>query len=231
VAEEIAKADRILSHLETANLFASPYVVSAVYYHDGFLDGYPEQRADANPARRIVAHAAKLLTPELKSRYIQLLRELEAAPPAAAGERLVPPVSGAESGYGRRRTHRYAVDLFVPHGTPVRSATRGVVALAEGNWTRGDPFSTSSQGGGNSVIVFDRETNRFCRYCHLRSVTVTPGAAVAAGQVIGTVGNTGSAASRRGHGAHLHFEINGYDGRQTRPLASAELRALLRARP
>ena len=55
------------------------------------------------------------------------------------------------------------------------------------------------------------------------------GTPVEAGQVIGTVGNSGVAASRRGHGEHLHFEINEWDGNRTRSLSNSELRAMVAA--
>ena len=229
VRDEFSRVKEILGRLERGNLFASPFVVSAAYYHDGFLDGYPVERQDADPSRRMIAHAARLLTPERKARYFQLLRESSRAGPSPAiPSRFVAPVSNARFGKSRR-VHQYALDLFNPHDSPVRSATRGIVMLAEGSWKRGDPLSSSSQGGGNSVIVFDPDAGRFCRYCHLATVTVVAGTPVEAGQVIGTVGNSGVAASRRGHGGHLHFEINEWDGNRTRSLSNSELRAMIAA--
>ena len=50
VSEEVAKARRILDDLNTDNLFASPYLVSAIYYHDGFLNGFPVDRSSADPS-------------------------------------------------------------------------------------------------------------------------------------------------------------------------------------
>jgi len=230
VGDEVAAATLILDELDADNAFESPYLVSAFYYHDGFLHGYPDSRPDANPARRIIARLGRELTPERKAQYVALLHRIWAG---AARERGAPafvaPVRSKEP-RGRRRTHRYAIDLFAPQGSPVSSASPGIVLLAECGWTRGDPFSTSSQSGGNSVIVFDPETDRFYRYCHLATVAVSPGDIVEAGRTLGTVGNTGVNASRQGHGRHLHFEVNRYDGQVVRPFTNMELRAMLKSK-
>ena len=225
VREEIRKGEAVLDDLSPANMFDSPYLVSAIYYHEGFLDDYPVDRTDANPSRRIIGSLSRRLTPELKGRYIRMLSEVRTFPAAAPDFVLPVPYNAARK--RRRRNHKYAIDLFAHEGTPVRSATRGVVVLAEGNWSKGDPFSTTSQEGGNSVIVFEPATSRFYRYCHLNSVVVSAGAAVEAGQNIGTVGHSGANASRRGHGGHVHFEINEYNGRVVRPFTYTQLSALI----
>jgi murein DD-endopeptidase MepM/ murein hydrolase activator NlpD len=229
VEREVARAGEVLDRMDPSAAFDSAYLVSAIYYHDGFLDDYPDQRPDGNPARCIVARLSRLLTPERKNACIGLLHELwtsAGAPPAGP---FVVPVHAAQP-RARRRTHRYAIDLFAPEGSPVVSAGPGLVLLAESGWTSGDPFSTSSQEGGNSVIVFDPGADRFYRYCHLAAVNVSAGARVDAGQTIGRVGHTGVNASRRGHGRHLHFEINQYDGRTVHPLTYLQLRGLIKSR-
>jgi murein DD-endopeptidase MepM/ murein hydrolase activator NlpD len=109
----------------------------------------------------------------------------------------------------------------------VRSASAGLVVLSESGWTADDPLSTSSRQGGNSVIVFDPAGARFYRYCHLQSVAVAAGEAVDAGQTIGAVGHSGLNASRDGHGRHLHFEVNRFDGQNVEALTNAQLRVLV----
>jgi murein DD-endopeptidase MepM/ murein hydrolase activator NlpD len=230
VADEVHKADALLGQLTTENLFESPYLVSAVYYHDGFLSTYPADRPDLDPSGRIVAHIGRLLSAERKQEYIALLTELyRNAAIGLENQQLVLPVPDAETGRRRRRRqpHKSAIDLFVPEETPVRSVARGIVILAEGGWNPGDPFSTSSLRGGNSVIAYSPETGRFYRYCHLDSVTVTAGTVIDAGQEIGEVGHTGVNASRKGHGRHLHFEVNEFDGQHVRALDKNQLQALL----
>jgi murein DD-endopeptidase MepM/ murein hydrolase activator NlpD len=109
--------------------------------------------------------------------------------------------------------HPFAIDLFVNEGSAVRSAWRGLVVLAEGGWRPLEWFSTSSVRGGNAVIVFDAGANRFYRYAHLESIYVSAGDFVEPGDQIGAVGHTGFNAARKGHGRHLHFEINEFDAR------------------
>jgi len=230
VRSQIARAEAILKDLEPVNLLDSPYVVSAVYYHDGFLSRYPEDKPDADPSRRVIAHVVKLLTPELKRRYIVLLHrrweEMEVHLPEHPF--IVPvrnPVMGKKR--RRRRDHPYAIDLFVKEGSPVLSASNGLVLVAEGGWSPSDPVSTSSREGGNTVVIFDPVANRFYRYAHLQSVVVETGACVEAGSTIGAVGHTGFNASRPGHGRHLHFEANYYGSESMRPLTNEELRSLI----
>jgi murein DD-endopeptidase MepM/ murein hydrolase activator NlpD len=230
VREEIAKAEAILCDPAPANLFESPYLVSAVYYHDGFLAAFPSGRADADPSRRIIGHLVRQLRPEVKTLYVAQLRAYgERHEPAASGPRFVSPADYEPLRRSRRRqTHKFAIDLFAREGSPVRSASYGVVVLAEGGWDKDNPLSTTSREGGNTVIIYDASSARFFRYCHLDRVLVRAGDPVVAGAQIATVGHTGRNASRKGHGRHLHFEINQFEDGVVRPLTHAELRDFLR---
>ncbi len=227
VADEVLKAREILDELTTRNALASPYLVSAVYYHDAFLNDFPTDRSSAAPERRIIGQIGRLLTPETKSRFLQILHEVwsESDPPG-------PPRSAEPVAYrvvSGRRSHHYAIDLFAYEGAPVSSVSRGLVVLAEGSWSPEDPFSTTSRKGGNAVIVFDPDRDRFYRYCHLSCVDVFPGDFVAAGQHLGDVGHSGLNASRPGHGRHLHLEANAFADGHVRALDYQQLRAMLRS--
>ena len=227
VADEVAKAKRILDTLNTDNLLASPYLVSAIYYHDGFLSDFPGERSSAAPERRIIGQISNMLSPEDKARFVGLLHELwtpsaPAVPPRSAG-----PVAYSAVG-GGRRSHRYAIDLFAPEGTAVHAVSRGVVVLADRDWSPANLFSTTSRKGGNSVIVFDPDHDRFYRYCHMSAVQVRAGEPVEAGQIVGTVGHSGLNASQPGHGRHLHFETNEYVQGRVRAVDYRRLRIMLR---
>lgn len=87
------------------------------------------------------------------------------------------------------------VDLAAPLGTPVRAAQGGVAAVV-----------VSAVGYGLHVIVRGGAGGLSTLYGHLASVAVTDGAAVAPGEVIGTVGSTGNST-----GPHLHFEVRHRD--------------------
>jgi murein DD-endopeptidase MepM/ murein hydrolase activator NlpD len=233
VQREIEKAEGVLGHLDAATILDSPYVISGVYYHDGFLSRYPVDKQDGDPARRIISQVTRLLTAQRKDRIVLVLHELCEARESPPGRPLfiqpVPVVVPTARRSRRfRRTHQYAVDLFGREGSPVHAATAGVVLLAENGWNEADPFSTSSHAGGNTVIMFDPASNRFLRYCHMAAVTVIPGALLEAGQEIGVIGHSGLNASRYGHGGHVHFEVNEYAGGEMRPLDYREIWALLR---
>lgn len=101
------------------------------------------------------------------------------------------------------------VDLVAPFGTPVRAAADGVVVGAApnggyGNWIRID------HAGGLTTV-----------YGHLSAFApgITPGTAVARGELIGFVGSTG-----RSTGAHLHFELL-TNGKPVNPINNPEFKA------
>jgi murein DD-endopeptidase MepM/ murein hydrolase activator NlpD len=227
VTDEVAKAKEILEGLSAANALSSPYLVSALYYHDGFLNGFPTDRANAAPERRIIGQISSVLNPAAKALFLDRLRELWSQPGAQQGpKRSAEPV--AYAAMSTRRSHRYAIDLFAREGAPVNSVSRGLVVLADRDWSPDDLFSTTSRKGGNAVIVFDPDRDRFYRYCHLSSVNVSAGDLVEAGRHLGDVGHTGLNASRAGHGRHLHFEANEYHDGHVRALEYQQLRAMLR---
>jgi murein DD-endopeptidase MepM/ murein hydrolase activator NlpD len=232
IVAEIARAENILDELRPDNALDSAYLISAIYYHDGLLDKFPEDRPQADPASRVVAHIARVLTAERRQSYVALLHAI-CGRQGSESSRLVLPVAWAEPQGKRKRrrwiprNHKNAIDLFAPEGASVFAASGGLVLLAEGGWQSDQPFSTSSLRGGNAVIVFNPAENRFYRYCHLEKVLVRAGTQVEAGHTIGAVGHTGFNASRPGHGGHLHFEINQYDGRTVHALDDKQLRAWL----
>jgi murein DD-endopeptidase MepM/ murein hydrolase activator NlpD len=226
VADEVVEARRILEDLTTSNVLASPYLVSAFYYHDGFLNDFPVDRSSAAPERRIIGQISNLLTSEAKARFVRLLHEVWSRSDAPGPQRYAEPVAYlAVSG---RRSHHYAIDLFAREGAPVIAVSRGVVVLADRDWSPENLFSTTSRKGGNAVIVFDPDRDRFYRYCHLSSVKVSSGDLVAAGERLGDVGHSGLNASQAGHGRHLHFETNEYSDGQVRALSYQRLRTMLR---
>ena len=117
------------------------------------------------------------------------------------------PVAGTDDGAirsrwgasrdGGARRHE-GVDIFADRGTPVVAAEAGRVTRVQETpiggrvvWLRPD---------GRSVSLY---------YAHLDTQAVSPGARVAAGDTLGTVGNTGNAASTP---PHLHFGVYGRGG-------------------
>ncbi|MFT3669181.1 MAG: M23 family metallopeptidase [Pseudoxanthomonas sp.] len=99
---------------------------------------------------------------------------------------------------GTDRTHQ-GVDIFAARGTPVRSATRGiVVAVRDGGL------------GGRQVWVLGPGRERHY-YAHLDDWApgVSTGQVIRAGEVLGFVGTSGNA---RDTPPHLHYGIYGAQG-------------------
>jgi murein DD-endopeptidase MepM/ murein hydrolase activator NlpD len=96
----------------------------------------------------------------------------------------------------------YGIDLAAPLGTPILSATDGVVIRAG-----------SASGYGNAVYIQDADGNVHI-YGHMRYYSVQAGDVVHAGDQIAKVGNEGYST-----GPHLHYEIHrgGVGGRPTDP--------------
>lgn len=81
-------------------------------------------------------------------------------------------------------------DLAAAEGTPVLAAADGVVRAAGSHKSYGNYLRILHADGDETL------------YAHMQYLFVKAGAQVAAGQTLGTVGQTGNAT-----GAHLHFEI------------------------
>jgi peptidoglycan LD-endopeptidase LytH len=93
---------------------------------------------------------------------------------------------------GGARGHE-GIDIFAPRSTPVVAVAAGRVTSA-----RNTPV------GGLVVWIDDAGSDLTYYYAHLDEIHAREGAFVAAGDTIGTVGNTGNA---RGVRPHLHFGI------------------------
>lgn len=99
---------------------------------------------------------------------------------------------------GRDRQH-HGVDIFAERGTPVLSSTRGLVASVR-----------ESGIGGRQVWVLGPAHERHY-YAHLEDWApgIAAGRIVEAGDVLGTVGDSGNA---KGTPPHLHYGIYGAAG-------------------
>lgn len=93
---------------------------------------------------------------------------------------------------GGRRRHE-GVDIFAKAGTPVRAVSGGLVSRVGENTL-----------GGRVVWLWDVSRGLRYYYAHLQEQRVRPGTFVSAGDVLGTVGNTGNA---RTTAPHLHFGV------------------------
>ena len=104
---------------------------------------------------------------------------------------LFAPVKGSISeGYDSKTKH-YAVDVVTVKDAPVKAVADGTVIFAE--WT----------AATGNVIILKHDNNLISVYKHNAMLTKEQGEIVKAGEVIGTVGNTGELTT----GPHLHFEL------------------------
>ena len=112
--------------------------------------------------------------------------------------RLSWPVTGRVArGFGNERNARFGtttfnsgIDIAAAFGTPIKSVARGRVDYV--NWLEGfGKCAILNHGGGFYTL-----------YAHASEISVPVGKEVAAGEVIGRVGDTGSTI-----GTALHFEI------------------------
>lgn len=93
---------------------------------------------------------------------------------------------------GGARYHE-GIDIFAPRGTPLLAASDGVVFRV--GWR---------DRGGNIVSLRDDQRDLLLYYAHLDEQLVEEGQRVSAGDVIGTVGNTGNAIFTP---PHLHIGV------------------------
>jgi len=106
-------------------------------------------------------------------------------------------------GYAREGHRHQGIDIFAPRNTPVRSATAGIVE------TKG------MRGLGGQVVTISGPGGYRLYYAHLEDFGPQEvGDWVEAGEIIGTVGNSGNAAISS---THLHYGIYEPSGKAVNP--------------
>lgn len=104
---------------------------------------------------------------------------------------LFAPVKGTITEPYNSETKHYAVDVVTVKDAPVKAIADGTVIFAE--WTVQTGY----------VIILKHTNNLISVYKHMAMLTKGQGELVKAGEVLGTVGNTGELTT----GPHLHFEL------------------------
>jgi murein DD-endopeptidase MepM/ murein hydrolase activator NlpD len=115
------------------------------------------------------------------------------APPSTGGTGgFIWPVSGTVvSPFGMRWGRLHAgIDIAAPTGTPVVASASGRVTYA------------GSMSGYGLIVVIQHANGIATAYAHNSSLAVAPGQTVGQGQVIASVGCTGTC-----YGPHVHFEV------------------------
>lgn len=91
---------------------------------------------------------------------------------------------------GKKGDFHKGIDLAAGEGQPIYAPMDG--------WVE----SVQSDGSGGNWILLRHEGRTDTRYCHMQYIFVRAGEKVSAGQILGTVGQTGQAT-----GPHLHWEL------------------------
>ena len=114
------------------------------------------------------------------------------------------PIRGCKASYGRSHHDYPAADVFAARGCAVVSPVSGVVdeVSTVDRWD-----STTNKGADRGGLSWSVVGDDGVRYygSHLQKLVVHAGQRVKAGDLLGEVGNTGSA---RGVATHLHFGLS-----------------------
>jgi len=155
------------------------------------------------PESRVYVSQEKqdLLTNPQAEKEAQRIADLKGRPPGPPlwkGPLLMPVKGTVTTEFGMIRYvndqvegRHSGLDLAAPEGTPVKAAAAGRVVLAENLVVTG------------YTVILDHGLGLFTSYSHLSSLSVKAGDSVAAGQVVGKVGETGLAT-----GPHLHWTVS-----------------------
>jgi hypothetical protein len=166
------------------------------------FDGHGARRTSARPRQvsldyvadgdeRLVARLQPLLGVRESMVVAQRVSASLEFPVPALAARAIGSAFGVPRAAGARRHE--GIDIFAPRDTPVVAAADGRIGL-----------QTTNGLGGNVVWLWVPEAGVSLYYAHLARHAVRPGARVAAGDVVGYVGNTGNA---RTTPPHLHFAV------------------------
>lgn len=87
-------------------------------------------------------------------------------------------------------------------GSPIYAIGSGTVTEVVSGCPGQGYYGSSCGGGYGNVVYVNHGNGMIVKYAHLNTVTVRTGQTLSRGQVLGTMGNSGSST-----GTHLHFEI------------------------
>ena len=158
---------------------------------------YPEQRLKVPPGQVNLSKADLARYEGERERQARVIATYSDVPPPTLA--MIAPVPGERSPTfgarrvfnGQARNPHSGMDIPAPKGTPVVAPAAGRVV------DTGDYFFN-----GRTVWI-DHGAGLLSMVCHLDTIGVKPGDALAAGDVVGTVGATG-----RVTGPHLHWSVS-----------------------
>ena len=212
--QELNRIDDILSNIQKRDdniyrtvLESEPIPLSMRLAGFGGINRYESLDGYANSG--LLIETSKHVDKILMQLYIQSLSYDELIIKAKSKEEMavcrpaIQPVSNKElkyvaSGYGMRthpvsrvRKFHEGIDFAAPIGSDIYSTGDGIVTKAE------------YSGGYGLTVVVDHGFGYKTLYAHMSKVSVVKGSAVKRGQIIGSIGNTGTST-----GPHLHYEVH-----------------------
>lgn len=99
-----------------------------------------------------------------------------------------------------------AIDIMGARGLRIVAACAGTVATSWRTRNGEHPGVGTSVNGGNYVVIIDNRTRYYHYYAHMEAPSVVrSGQTIAAGQLLGYLGDTGKA---RGTPPHLHYQVS-----------------------
>lgn len=193
--------------------FFDPSTGATVYYGgQGASIGYGNQSVLPNPYQSV----------GFSSQY---------QPVGAGGHLSTPFVSGTITGYGSytedgKPIWEYGLDVANTLGTPIVSGLPGKVVSVVSNYhstdkPKGEAGGAENGGFGNQVKV-KYEDGTTIWFSHLDTVNVTEGQDIAAGMILGGMGNTGKTYGNTG----IHVDITGIKANGTK-MTAKEVEAFL----
>ncbi len=150
-----------------------------------FFGDVDASRRDLRSALRTVRHARADWAAQL-----EWLDALPTGPPLAGGAPMSSRFGTRTDPFTGLPSRHAGVDFAAAPGTPIVAAASGTVLRAQRHPAYG------------LIVDVDHGNGYRTRYAHASSLLVRPGARVARGAPIATVGSTG-----RSTGPHLHFEV------------------------
>jgi len=158
---------------------------------------YPTQRLTITNERQVNPTPLDMERINRESTQIQQAKAVWTERPDLLPELKLPVTGIYSSPFGLRRyfndqprNPHSGLDIAADEGTPIMAAAAGTVV------STGEFFFN-----GNTVFV-DHGQGLITMYCHMHGIDVAPGQLIHAGEVIGTVGQTG-----RVTGPHLHWGV------------------------
>ena len=206
-ARQLAFVERLTRFADRRSQRAAKAIRKLGLNPNAMIASFSDGSAEGGPLLSLATSADGSLDPRFQRLGVSLAR-MDALERSLAGIPQVLPASleFISSGFGyrsdpftRSAAFHAGLDFRGPRGAPIYSAAKGVVT-----------FAGVRQGYGKCVEV-DHGNGLMTRYAHMSRFRTRVGEQVAAGDVIGAIGNTG-----RSTGPHLHFEVR-INGRPVNP--------------